>query len=57
MPNIAAEIIKTSVDRIMAAMREGRFSREDLETIKKIFEEGARATQSCLDRGPNEEAR
>jgi hypothetical protein len=52
MANLATEIIKESVDRIMAAMREGQFSRDDLELIKKVFHEGEKATDSCLARGP-----
>lgn len=52
MANLATEIIKDSVAQIMAAMREGKFSREDLEMLKKVFEESAKATEKCLARGP-----
>jgi hypothetical protein len=50
--NPAFEIIQDAVNRIMAAMKEGRFSKEDLETIKKVFKEGVKATDLCLARGP-----
>lgn len=50
--NPAFRIIEKSVNRITAAMLSGKFSKEDLETIKKIFQEGVRATEDCLARGP-----
>lgn len=50
--NPAFRIIEKSVNRITAAMLSGKFSKEDLETIKKIFQEGIRATEDCLERGP-----
>ncbi len=52
MANLAVEIIEESVGRIMAAMKEGQFSRKDLEMLKKVFEASAKATDSCLARGP-----
>jgi hypothetical protein len=50
--NLAVEIIDQSVQRIVAAMKEGTFTREDLETVKKVFQEGIKATDTCLARGP-----
>lgn len=38
----------------MAAMKEGQFSREDLEMLKKVFEASVKATETCLARGPKE---
>ena len=52
MANLATEIITESVGRIMAAMKEGTFSKKDLETLKKVFHESEKATDKCLARGP-----
>jgi len=51
MANTAVEIIRDGADRITTAMLGGRFSIDDLQTIKQIFEEGVKATDTCIARG------
>lgn len=51
MENSAVDIIKDGADRITMAMLVGRFSIDDLQTIKQIFEEGVKATDTCIARG------
>ncbi len=52
MDNFAAELVHDAVKRITAAMSEGRFTKEDLELIKKIFQKAIEATDRAIERGP-----
>jgi len=50
--SLGYEIIKDSVNRIMAALKEEKFSKEEMELLEKIFTEAALVTRKALDRGP-----
>ena len=52
MTSQAAALIKDAVDRILIAMREGRFERDELEVIAKLFDEAAAITRRTIERGP-----
>lgn len=43
-----ADIIKDTVDRIVMVMKEGKFTKDELVLIKKIFEQGLKATNNTL---------
>jgi len=47
----AVDIIRDGVARITAAMAHGHFSKDDLLTVKKIFETSIKITDECLARG------
>lgn len=53
MSSPASDVIKESVEKIMMAMSQGVFAKEDLESIKKVFQAGIQATDECLARGPS----
>ena len=45
----ATELIDDAVKRVTLAMKEGRFTREDLEMIKKIFQKAIEATDRAIE--------
>ena len=53
MSQLAIDLIKDCTERIKLAMREGRFTKEELELLTKLFETMADITRKTLGRGPS----
>ncbi len=45
---MATDLIKDCIERIQLAMREGRFSKDELEFLAKWFEKAAEITRKTL---------
>lgn len=48
----ASKVVTDAIKRIMVAMKEGQFSRAELEGIIGICDALKRLTQKTLDKGP-----
>ena len=52
MESPEVEVVQNAVDSITTVMKYGRFTRKDLEMIRKIFEKGIEVTNKAIERGP-----
>ncbi len=48
MSSLGIELIHCEVKKIIEIMREDRFSREELEKLKEVFQEGINLTDDIL---------
>lgn len=51
MDKIEVQIVDDAVKRITDVMKHGRFTREDLEMIKKLFQKGIEVTDRAIEKG------
>ena len=47
------EIIENACRQIMVALKEGRFTKNELEVLLKLFQQVVRSTEKLLSRLPN----